>query len=364
MPYHQQASEPQDTAEARSPILIGGCGSSGTTLLRTIINQHPNIFCGPELSTFNKKLLYQESYQKIQQNFKQFLELGIPTTAHLPTEWLPTSVDGHNQREMRFFQNLDQYGINPDQLESIAFQCSTFIQLVDQFFQIVLAKEGKQHWAEKTPTNCYCIKEFFEAFPLGSYIHVVRDGRDVVASLTRRGWSPAAAVRRWMYDTATCIPFRNHPRYFEIHYESFVNNPVAEINRLFLFLKQATITIDPLQILGTGRQGIAGHGSWNLQPGQNISSQATQKWKSDDFPDKKWFEQLFRYTRFTKNTSGYLGLSEILNGNQLLEYFGYDLSSHWDRFPMPGKTLIRHYLREARGRNRPAGLDYLQVSIL
>ena len=39
-------------------VLIGGSGSTGSSLLRTILNRHPLIFSGSELNFFNKKQLY------------------------------------------------------------------------------------------------------------------------------------------------------------------------------------------------------------------------------------------------------------------------------------------------------------------
>jgi hypothetical protein len=34
----------------QSPVIIGGCPRSGTTLLRVMLDSHPHIACGPENS--------------------------------------------------------------------------------------------------------------------------------------------------------------------------------------------------------------------------------------------------------------------------------------------------------------------------
>ena len=48
----------------RNPIIIGGSGSSGSSLLATILNRHPEVAVGPELSLFNKPVLYENNWDE------------------------------------------------------------------------------------------------------------------------------------------------------------------------------------------------------------------------------------------------------------------------------------------------------------
>ena len=45
----------------KKPIFLGGCGSSGTTLLRKMLNAHPRIACGPEMSVFDRPKMFEIS---------------------------------------------------------------------------------------------------------------------------------------------------------------------------------------------------------------------------------------------------------------------------------------------------------------
>src|SRR5262245_33825770 len=38
-----------------APIVLGGCGRSGTTLLRMMLDSHRRICCGPESSVFRRR---------------------------------------------------------------------------------------------------------------------------------------------------------------------------------------------------------------------------------------------------------------------------------------------------------------------
>lgn len=58
-----------------------------------------------------------------------------------------------------------------------------------------LAMAGGRTAIEQTPESAFVIPEIAEAFPKARFIHLIRDGRDVAASLLERGWLAA--------DTAT-----------------------------------------------------------------------------------------------------------------------------------------------------------------
>jgi Sulfotransferase family len=53
---------------------------------------------------------------------------------------------------------------------------------------------GGLRGVEQTPGNVFVLAALQQAFPHASFVHVVRDGRDVVSSLLERGWLRAERV--------------------------------------------------------------------------------------------------------------------------------------------------------------------------
>ena len=56
-----RAVDDRDSAyvSSRNHIVLGGCGRSGTTLARVILDSHPNICCGPESKIFLPRRIKQ-----------------------------------------------------------------------------------------------------------------------------------------------------------------------------------------------------------------------------------------------------------------------------------------------------------------
>ncbi len=50
------------------------------------------------------------------------------------------------------------------------------------------AQQGALRWAETTPAHVLHMQEIVAQIPGALFIHVIRDGRDVAASLEKQGW--------------------------------------------------------------------------------------------------------------------------------------------------------------------------------
>jgi hypothetical protein len=181
---------------ADSPIFIIGCGRSGTTLLRMMLDSHPRISAGEET---------------------KFL-----------TDLQP--IVGEHWRL------LSAYGF------SRAWWLDRIRAFYAGFQADYLARRSKQRWAEKTPGYTFHLDFIAELFPDAQYVHMIRDGRDVVASFRDR-WGYKAGLRAansvWRESVARARDFGSRlpeGRYQELRYEALVADPETEMRALLAFL--------------------------------------------------------------------------------------------------------------------------------
>jgi protein-tyrosine sulfotransferase len=195
-------------SEAR-PIIIGGCGRSGTTLLRVILDTHPDICCGPESNLF----------------------LPRPPSPRLPA----------------------RFGLGADTIERLLLTTRSQGEFVDRFFELYSRSRGKPRWAEKTPRNVRYIPFIFEHFPNARFLHMIRDGRDTICSLRTHPsrvvvdgrltkvdtWNPIEwGIRRWVHDVEAGLRFRDDPRYMEVRYEDLILKPRETLVQVCEFIQE------------------------------------------------------------------------------------------------------------------------------
>jgi len=220
------AGSPQDTdtdtassgdSATAPPVFVIGSPRSGTTLLRLILDSHPRISCGEET------------------HFLRDLE----------------SVVG------RHWDLVATYGLDRD------WWIRRLRDLYADFQAEVLARSGKVRWAEKDPTYTLHLPFIAELFPDALYVHLLRDGHDVVASFRDRwGYRSAARAARseWARYVGAARAFgarTDHSRFLELRYEHLVADPESETRRLFDFLGEswqpALLDFDPAVHTATER---------------------------------------------------------------------------------------------------------------
>ncbi|HEY1721158.1 MAG TPA: sulfotransferase [Magnetospirillaceae bacterium] len=227
-------------------IVVGGSGRSGTTLLRTILNRHPSIYCGDESTVFLNRI---SSAQDIAQRYR------------LDTE----DVD-------------DLFRASRSQAE-----------FIDLFRKNCLGRSAKSIWAEKTPDNILRFDFVREHFPNALLVHVIRDGRDVVCSLRRQSWLKVPPDRRdtleavevaidyWIRHIETGLRFRNDPRYVEFKYEDMIHQPEETLAPLFA---AAGVEWTPTVLVPTD-------GNDKKQPHENaINTNALEQWRRELRPEE------------------------------------------------------------------------------
>jgi hypothetical protein len=199
-----------------APIFVVGAGRSGTTLLRLMLNEHPDIsipseshIIGPLMRTFGAHAILADD------TLARALSMVLETP-----EW---------QRD---------FGHTPDELcIAVGEGPLTLAQFFDRVFRLEVGPEPA-HWGDKTPANMWWVGPLLECFPNAQAVAIVRDPRDVYLSLLPLNWfgddpwtigryiaHNDAWLQRWV---STCAPERLHV----VRYEDLVSDTEGTLRRL------------------------------------------------------------------------------------------------------------------------------------
>jgi hypothetical protein len=191
-------------------IIIGGCGRSGTTLLRVILDSHFNLACGPESGLFT-----------------------------------PTPID---IAEISY-----RFDIPLGKTVEIFNNCKVRGEFIQEYLSYYARANNKKRWVEKSPKNITQLDYIFSVFPRAKFIHMLRDGRDVSCSLrfhprfkTVNGTIQKTnivnpfinGVKRWFYDINSSRSYWSDPRLLAVKYEDLVASPLTTLQKVMTFIHE------------------------------------------------------------------------------------------------------------------------------
>lgn len=202
----------------RAPFpFIVGTGRSGTTLLRAMLEQHPDLAIPPE--SYFPVTLASRSY-RVAGGF----DLGAFARDLLGNarfrDW---EVDPALVRERLT-------GVEP----------IDFAEAVRRAFVLYAEVHGKSRYGDKTPAFVLHLETLAPLFPEARFLHLVRDGRDVALSLREMPWGPrritdAAEFWRHRVRKGRAFGARNPDRYLELRYEDLLDDPEARLREVCAF---------------------------------------------------------------------------------------------------------------------------------
>jgi len=201
--------------------IFGSSGRSGLTLLRMIFDSHPEL-----------------------------------TVAHEP-RFLATMAPNHARYERDGALDIDRFlgdlyavsnfrrlGLPREELRAAleAQRPSGFADAVRIVFEMYAQSRGKDLYGDKTPLYISFMEPIGGLFPEARFVHLVRDGRDVVLAYLERDKGPATVAEgafHWKLRVS-----RGHragqglgpDRYREFHYEVLIDDPEATVRTICDYL--------------------------------------------------------------------------------------------------------------------------------
>jgi hypothetical protein len=204
-----------------SPFFIVGSGRSGSTLLRMMISAHSRITVPPETW------------------FLIPLVESLPLDGPLTRQQLETAV-----ALMTDHYRWPDMGIDAQQFRDTVFALASqrLVDVVGVVYDHHSSRDRKPRWGDKTPGYVRIIPQLTQLYPDAKFLHLVRDGRDVVKSMQSTGW-----YGPWLHNCTTewrdaidcAIAHSEGPlgaRIMEVRYEDLVLDSRGTLGRICAFL--------------------------------------------------------------------------------------------------------------------------------
>lgn len=308
------------------PIFVLGCPRSGTTLLQLMLHAHPRIAVPPETRFLVPIYRRRNEFGDLRE------EANRRALAKAIVE----------PKKTRCYElGLDAGAL----VDEIVDGAPTLGSAFGVVFRAYARRFDKPRWGDKRPGYYQDIPALLRLFPDAQIVHLVRDGRDCVASLKAMSWFKGdvhTAAATWAEATDRCRrAARRLPTdtYYELRYERLVADPKEQLTALCEFLGESydPAMAEPDKI---AESVIPSRKKWHASTRTRVTSGRSGTWRERLEPAE-------------------IALCEAVIGTRL-RAFGYELSGAGRP---PAADLARYArvnaLRRGAGLKR-AALDLLR----
>lgn len=209
------------TENTERPVFVASSPRSGSTLLRLILDAHPQLAVPPPawLTHFIYPYLYSYGDLSTEANLAEMIEdsLATPTIRAWPIS--PSAQEVRD--EMR----------EP-----------TFAEMYAALHRLYAQSEGKERWGEKTPRVSFYMEDLKAMYPGAQFVHIIRDGRDVAIDIADSALWPnnlyatAAVWRDFVESINESAETLGPDSFYVVRYEELCAEPEPVLEKLCEFL--------------------------------------------------------------------------------------------------------------------------------
>jgi hypothetical protein len=263
----------------KPPVFIIGCPRSGTSFVYHLL------LSAGGFAEFHTQMNVYDVLQPI------YGDLGVlKHKRRMMREWLQSKA-------------FEASGLNAGEIETeVLTSCRSAGDFLRMVMDGVARQQNVDRWIDSTPTNVPHMLRIAKDFPQARFVHIIRDARDVVLSLDKRGWSrplpwdknrallAAGLYWEWIVRMGRRNGAALGSRYMEVRYEDLFERPRVTLPLVAAFI-QHDLDYDRIQRnrIGSVRKPLTSF-EQDLREGH---FSPVGRWK-ERFPRQQlaWFESL------------------------------------------------------------------------
>jgi hypothetical protein len=201
------------------PIIVGA-PRSGTTLLRLMLDAHPDMAIPPETGFLALAPALDGAGPEARQRFFEAVTSYPPDAP----AWNDFGLDKRGFR-LRL-DRLDPFSV------ADGFR---------EFYRSYAERFGKPRWGDKTPMLCHHLRAIEPVLPEAHFLHIIRDGRDVALSWRQWWFAPGRDMPTLAARWRECVlagreQGRAVRHYLEVSYEQLVRDPETVLRKVCAFV--------------------------------------------------------------------------------------------------------------------------------